>query len=176
MKILLTGPQGSGKTTQAESLARYLNVPLVGTGEVLRQMAKGKNTLGEKIRKALDKGYLVDDKIVAQLVVARLSRKDCKVGFVMDGYPRSRAQLRLFDPRFDKVFYLDLSDDEVTGRLLKRGREDDIGELIEKRLKVYHEMTEPLLEYYQEKSMLVRINGLGTIDEVQSRIRQEING
>lgn len=176
MKILVTGPQGSGKTTQARLLAEYLGVSLVGTGDSLREMSKEDSSLGKKIKEALKSGDLVDDAIVAEVVQQRLKASDCQNGFIMDGYPRSLHQLEVFDPNFDLVFYLDISDEEVTQRLIKRGREDDEQEIIAERLRLYHELTEPILSYYQEKGILERIDGNGEIEDIQARIREKVNG
>lgn len=176
MKILVTGPQGSGKTTQAKLLAEYLAVPLIGTGDVLRALSKKNTKLGKKIKEVLDKGKLVDDVIAAGIVEERLSKSDCQGGFVTDGYPRSLHQIELLDLKFDKVFYIDISDKEVLQRLIKREREDDTPEVIAQRLRIYHEMTEPILSYFKTLGILERIDGLGEIDDIQARIREKANG
>lgn len=171
MKILVAGPVGSGKTTQAKLLAEYLDVPMVGMGEVLREISKKDNPKGKLLRDDLDKGRLVDDQIVAKIIKERISQKDCETGFVMDGYPRSLPQIELFDPGFDRVFYLDLDDEIVIGRLAKRGREDDTPELIRKRLGIYHELTEPLLTYLDGQGILQRIGDDDEIGKIQAKLR-----
>ncbi len=176
MRILITGPQGSGKTTQAELLAKYLNIPLIDSGNMLRQLSLEPSAQGRKVNEALDSGVMVPDEIVADVVKNRLSQEDYSQGFVMDGYPRRLSQLKEFDPKFEKVFYLDLSDQAVKERLEKRGREDDTPELIEKRLRLYHELTEPVLEYYQNQGVLTRVNGLNSIEVIQDEIRKDLNG
>ncbi|MBI4036404.1 nucleoside monophosphate kinase [Candidatus Daviesbacteria bacterium] len=175
MKILISGPIGSGKTTQGKLLAAFLNIPLIGTGEALRQMAEAPNSLGEKIKQELKKGDLVDDNLVAEVVKERISCGDCQNGFVMDGYPRAFSQLQLFDPKFNKVFYLQILDEEIIKRLIKRGRSDDQPDIIQKRLALYHQLTEPVLAYFKNQGVLIEIDGLGTIDEIQRMIRQNLD-
>lgn len=176
MKILVTGPQGSGKTTQAKLLAEYLNIPFIGTGDALRKIARDDTSTGKKIRESLDRGSLVDDGVVAEVVKNRLQQADCHSGFIMDGYPRSMNQLTLYDPDFDRVFYLDISDEEVSQRLINRGREDDKPEIIAERLRIYHELTEPILSHYGATDILERVDGVGQIEEIQNRIREKLNG
>src|SRR5437870_7012925 len=147
MEILLIGPQGSGKSTQAEKLARFLGVPNVETGQIFRDLAKDQTSLGQRVREILKSGGMVDDETTAELVKVRLAQPDCQAGFVMNGYPRSPRQQGIFSPKFDRVFYLVVPDEVVTQRQLKRGREDDTPELIKKRLDHYHLLTEPLIDY-----------------------------
>lgn len=166
MKILLIGPQGSGKSTQAKLLSQFLRLPYISTGDIFREM-------GGDIKQILDKGQLVDDATTSAIITERLSKADCKEGFVVDGYPRSLEQLRLFDPHFDRVFYLKLKEETVMERLLKRRREDDTEELINKRLELYYEQTQPLLDHYENLGKLVEIEGEGSIEQVYSRIKWE---
>jgi len=173
-KILVTGPQGSGKTTHSKLLSERLQIPLIDTGNMLRNLAETNTSDGRRIKEQLDKGNLAPDDIVGKIVQARVSQEDCKSGFVMDGYPRSLEQLQVFDPGYDHVFYLDISDREVTQRLLERGRVDDTTELIARRLDLYHERTEPVLDYYQDLDILTRVNGSGSIEEVEKRIQEAL--
>lgn len=174
MKILVTGPQGSGKTTQAKLLAEYLDIPFIGMGGVLRERMERDDEIGNKIREAMDKGILVDDEIVANFTKQKVLEDE--KGYIMDGYPRSIHQLKLFNPDFDKVFYLDISDEEVMSRLLKRGRADDTPLLIKERLAIYHEDTESLLSIYKEKGILVVIDGSLPIEQIKERMREALNG
>ena len=173
LKILITGPQGSGKTTQAKLLAEFLKVPFIGMGEILRTKAMADDELGRRIKESLGKGELVDDEIVANFTKEEV---DSKNSFVMDGYPRSLYQMELFDPNFNKVFYLEIPEDQVLERLLRRGRLDDSEDLIRQRLNLYHQMTEPLLERYESQGILVNLDGAKSIDEIQKEIRERVNG
>lgn len=138
----------------------------------MRKIAEEDTEFGQRIRMRIHTGVLVEDEMVAGIIKKRLSDDDCKNGYVIDVYPRTEKQLELFDPQFGKVFYIEISDNEVVERLLKRGREDDSTEIIKTRLKVYHQQTQPLLDYYQRQGILVKIPGEGSIEEVQQQIRE----
>ncbi len=168
MKILFIGPQGSGKSTQGKLLAKFLGLPYISTGDIFRAM-------GGKVQQILDQGKLVDDKTTSKIVEEKIKGENIN-GFILDGYPRTMEQIKLFDPGFDKVIILTLSDREATKRLLSRGREDDTKELIFARLKAYHEQTDPIIDYYRQKGKLKSVNGTGSIDEIQKRIRDVVNG
>lgn len=168
MNILVMGPQGSGKTTQAELLAKKLGLPHIETGNVYREIAKLDSPVGQKIRAVLERGGLVDDQLTFEIVDRHLA--DIKGGFVLDGFPRTLTQAKRELFPIDKVFYINLSDEEAVSRLLKRGREDDKSETISKRLELFHERTEPILDYYRQRGKLVDIDGSGTPDEVFKQI------
>lgn len=170
MKILITGPQGSGKTTHAKIVAEKFNLCFIKTGDLVRNKALENSDEGRKLKEALDKGELADDRIIANLVENALVQQNCKDNFVMDGYPRRLPQLQVFDPGFDKVFYLDLSDEMAIERMLKRGREDDTPQLIQQRLMLYHRETEKALKYYQTMGILIKINAARSIGEVAGDI------
>lgn len=172
MKILFIGAQGSGKSTQAKLLAEALGLPYISTGNIFRQTASA----DEVIRSILDKGELVDNWTTNQVVKKRLEQEDCQNGFILDGYPRNIEQIKLFDPKFDKAFYLNVPEEQVIERLLKRGREDDTPEGIKTRLDLYYQQTQPLLDYYQKLGKLIEVDGLGSVDEIQQRIRDLVNG
>lgn len=174
MKILLIGPQGSGKSTQADLLAEFLDLPKISTGDIFRELAKEDSPEGRQIRETMNQGKLVDDSETAKMVERRLQKDDVRNGYILDGYPRNLVQKSLFDPKFDQVFDLEVPDEELVKRLLARGREDDIIEAIKKRLELYHEQTTPLLDYYKNQGILEEIDGIGTVEDVQSRIRESI--
>lgn len=171
---MITGPQGSGKTTQAEILAKKLNLPFVGAGELLREYVEEGGKKSEEVREDLEEGHLVDDKVVASLVKDEISKEVYKEGFVADGYPRALHQLEVFSPDYDKVIYLKLSDEEAQKRLLSRGREDDTPEAIKERLSWHHEETRPLLDHYREKDCLITVNGEKSIEEVANEIEDKL--
>lgn len=167
-RILLIGPQGSGKSTQAKLLAKYLKIPVISTGDIFREMAP----LHEWIRKILEEGKLVDDKSTSKVVEKRLREKDCRDGFILDGYPRNLEQIRLFDPKFDLAVYLSLPEKQVIQRLMKRGRADDSRESIERRLDLYFRQTTALLDYYRNLGILHEIDAQNSIEEIQNEIQK----
>lgn len=175
-KISIMGPQGSGKTTQAKLLADNLAVPLIDVGAHLRNIAQQKSDSGEAVRKSLLSGELVDNQVVADLVRELTGSEKCQNGFVMDGYPRSLNQLKMFDPGFDRVFYLDVPDEVVEIRLLKRGRSDDTPDLIKKRLERYHQLTEEVLTFFQDQGLLQKIDGTQTEKEIHRQIKNSLPG
>lgn len=176
MKILIVGPQGSGKTTQSELLANYLRVSFIETGKIFRNLSREDSDLGRKIKDLLDRGEMISDDVTSKIVKERVRQSDCQSGFVMNGYPRSLNQIKIFDPVFDKVIYLEVSDDEIMRRLIKRGREDDTPDLINKRLSDYHNLTEPILDYYNNLGILEKVDGIGEVDGVQERVRSKVDG
>lgn len=171
VRILITGPQGSGKSTQSEIIAKKLNVGLINTGEMIRDLAEKDTDESRSLREDMDKGILVDDRVTSRLVKEKVEN-DFQNGFVVDGYPRSLEQLQLFDPDYTIVFYLDISDEEAVRRLVNRGREDDTPEGITERLKVYHELTEPVLDHYQTTGKLIRLDGNQTIEAIVAEIEK----
>jgi len=174
MKLLLIGPQGSGKSTQAKLLSEYLKMPYLSTGEIFRSLASQDTEEGKRIKGILDQGKLVDDATTTGLVESRLREPSYQNGFILDGYPRTKEQARLFDPGFDKVFYLKLRDETIMDRLLTRGRFDDTKELIQTRLNLYHQQTQPLLDHYKMAGILIEVDGERSIEEVQGALRNAL--
>lgn len=172
MKILITGPQGSGKSTQAKLLADFLNIPFVGIGALLREEVSNGGEYAEIINKALTTGEFADDQVVAKVFKKRLSQSDCENGFVADGYPRSKNQLQFFNPEYDKVFLLSAPESTLVKRLLKRGRLDDTPELIKRRLELYNLETAPILKDYENRGIVEHIDSSGEIEETQGKIRR----
>lgn len=167
MKILVIGPVGSGKSTQGKFIASSFKLAFVSAGELLRQKAQEQSEDGKVAKEAIEKGQLVEGSLMGRLVKEQAQQNE---GFVLDGYPRRLDQLQYFDPRFDKVFYLHVPDEAVIKRMLKRGRADDTEEVIKERLKIYHQQTEPVLEYYQKQGKLIKIDGSKSIEEVSKDI------
>lgn len=172
MNLILMGPQGSGKTTQAALLGKFLQLPHVSTGDIYRQIAAENNELGRRIKACLENGLLIDDETTFQIVDRHLS--EIKTGFIVDGFPRTLSQAKKEPFVVDKVIAISVPEDECIHRLLDRKREDDTRQIIVARLAFYHQETEPILDYYKQQGKLVEIDGVGTIEEVQERIREKL--
>ena len=172
--MLIIGPQGAGKGTQATLLAERLNIPHISTGDVFRANVVSKTQLGMVCQRYMDAGELVPDSMTTTMVAHRLTDPDSTKGFLLDGFPRTIGQAEVLndllgDQRpLDAVLVLLLSNDIVLQRMLTRGRRDDTPEVIQRRLDLYHTETTPLLELYEP--LLVAVNGVGTVDEVHDRI------
>jgi adenylate kinase len=184
--ILLLGPQGAGKGTQAKRIAAEYGIPHIATGDILRAAIAAGTELGGRIQPIYDRGDLVPDGLMIDLIRERLTQPDAADGFVLDGFPRTIAQadaldamLREISRELDVVFELQLSDDLAVQRLLKRAREegrtDDTPEVIRTRLANYHDKTEPLVEYYRLKGNLVGIHADRSIDQVFSEIQAALD-
>lgn len=170
------GVPGSGKSTQAKKIANALGFCYLTTGEVLRELAKDDTPLGRQIKETTDKGEFFDDYFVADLIKQRLEKGDCKNGFVSDSYPRHLGQLKIFDPKIEKIFYLKVSDDHAKQRLMARGRIDDTKQLIDKRSELYKEKVEELLEYFKDKIKVIEINGEQDENAVFDQIMEHLDG
>ncbi len=172
---MIAGPQGSGKTTQAQILAQKLGLPLIIVGDMLRELAKEESKWG-RMAKVIEHGALADDHLVVDLVKEKIDSPAYQKGFITDGYPRTLAQYQLYDPKFNKVFYLDVPEHEVIKRMLLRGREDDTPEKIEKRLAWYRTDTQPLLDLFRSRGTLVVINGGQPPEKVTEEILSYMPG
>lgn len=174
MKIFITGPAGSGKSTQAKKLAEKLNLCYISGGDLAREKTREDSAEGKSVKEALEKGELVDNKIEAEMVNAAAENPGCLKGYVMDGFPRSIDQLKYFTPDFDKVFYLKVSDEEAQKRLSLRGRADDTPDAIAERLQIFHEETKEVLELFESQGILVRINGEQDENSVFAEIEKNL--
>ncbi len=180
-RLLIIGPPGAGKGTQAVKIAEKLSIPAISTGDIFRKNIKEQTELGKEAKSYIDGGNLVPDSVTNNMVRARLAEEDAKNGFLLDGYPRNTAQVHELDAilsemesEIDRVLLLVADGEELVLRLLGRaqeqGRTDDTEDVIRHRLKVYEEETAPLLSIYRERGLVKEINGLGDVDEVTTRI------
>lgn len=177
MKVILLGPQGSGKSTQAKMLADHFNVPYIEMGQLLRDKQNDNDEDAKVIKKAMETGSLVsDNKITIRTLNQRLSTPDCTNGFVLDGYPRNDEQIKSLPEGIDRAIYINIPDEEAVRRLSQRGRADDRPEIIQKRLDVYHQETEPLLSHFRDMGILVEIDGKPSVEEVSSQVIKTIDG
>lgn len=177
MRLILLGPPGAGKGTQAEKMVAKLGIPQISTGDMLRQAREEKTELGLKAESFMKSGALVPDEVVVGIVQERLKKDDCRLGYILDGFPRSVAQAEALEATLaglahdlTAVISLTVPEEELMTRLLARKREDDNEEVIKERLKIYKQQTQPLIDYYRSRELVKEINGLGTINEIFDRI------
>ena len=186
MRLVLLGAPGSGKGTQATRLREHLQVPHISTGELLRAAVNAGTALGLQARSVMEAGNLVSDDIVLGMLEERLLQPDTANGFILDGYPRNLAQARALDALLGRIrqpadiaVQLDVGHELLVGRLSGRahveGRADDSPDAVRKRLTVYAEQTAPVVDYYRNQGKLVCVEGVGTVDEVFTRIIEAIN-
>ena len=168
------GPQGSGKTTQAQLLAQRLGLPHLQTGELYRQIAEEDSPRGRRIKSILDQGQLISDEDHNRILEKEIKKRKYQKGFVLDGSPRTISQAKTQPFETDRVFYLRVSDKENIKRLIKRGRVDDTPQLIKERLRIYHQETEPVLNYYRQLGILTEINGERPIEEIHRDIANRL--
>ncbi|HEX15603.1 MAG: adenylate kinase [Deltaproteobacteria bacterium] len=212
MNLIMLGPPGSGKGTQAKRLTERFGIPQISTGDILREAVKEGTPLGKEAKRYMDEGKLVPDEVVVGIVRERLKEPDCEKGFILDGFPRTVAQAEALDRileemgrKIDHVIDIEVSEDELLKRLTGRRtckrcgamyhiifnppkrdgicdqcggelyqRDDDKEETIKARLKVYREQTAPLIDYYEKRGLLRRIEGSGKIEEIEERILKAI--
>lgn len=186
-RLLLVGPPGAGKGTQAELLCAAFEIPAVSTGAIFRAHAAAGDELGQLAASYTSQGNFVPDSVTNRMVDARLDEPDVASGFLLDGYPRNIDQVFSLDEllgkrglKLDAVVLLTADDDVVAQRLLGRaqeqGRADDTESVIRHRIALYHETTQPLIDVYRERGMLVEVDGIGSIDEVAARVHTALIG
>ncbi|MFU8811429.1 MAG: adenylate kinase [Balneolaceae bacterium] len=184
MNIILFGPPGAGKGTQAAKIAEHYSIPHLSTGNIFRKNIKNETDLGKKVKSILDSGELVPDETVVELVADELSKAPYQNGYILDGFPRTVPQAESLDAyleenndSIDAFITLSVPEEELIQRILSRqeGRSDDTPEKVKNRLKVYHEETAPVLGYYKKKGLVTEIDGVGSVDEIFSSIQKELN-
>lgn len=175
MRVLLFGPVGSGKSTQAAVLAKKLNVPHLSTGDFFRDLASKNSKLSKVVKEKLGRGELVADALTLRLIKEELKNSRYRLGYVIDGFPRNVHQAEAFKNGIDRAIYLDVSDEAATSRLLKRRRRDDTKELIKKRLTFYHQETEPIISFYGQLGILERVDGERSIEDISKDIFRKVN-
>lgn len=178
MKLILIGIQGAGKSTQGNLLRDTLHIPYLSTGHIFREMAKEKTSLGRYIKETMNAGFLIPDDKTVQIVQEYLARPEYEKGYIMDGFPRTVAQADAFQNGIDKAIYLRVSDKEALWRLVYRdseGREDETLPAIKKRIELFHDLTEPVIEHFRKKGQLAEIDGEKSIEEIQKEIMQKIS-
>lgn len=182
MLVVLVGPPGAGKGTQAQRLAQHLGIPHCSTGDLFRDACQRQTALGLQAIEYMQSGRLVPDSLVEQLVVERLQQADYRNGCVLDGFPRTVPQAKLLDHWVKQnympvsvVVAMEVDQQTLLKRLADRGRQDDDQQVVLERLRQYEKLTIPLLEYYREQGILKVIDGVGEIDEVFDRICRTVD-
>ncbi len=168
MRLLLIGIQGSGKSTQGKLLSNHLKIPYISSGNIFRELAKEDTQWGQKVRHMMKMGKLIPDDKVIPLIEEYLSREEFGKGYILDGFPRTLVQAEAFLSPFNTVFYLQISDKEALWRISFRteSREDETVTAVRKRIELFHEQTEPLIDYFKQKQILTVINGEHTKEQV----------
>lgn len=185
-RLLLIGPPGAGKGTQASLLAQYFGIPAISTGDIFRENVKNETPLGVEAKGYMDRGEYVPDSLTNALVKDRISQPDAQRGFLLDGYPRTIDQVNQLDgfldemgKKLDVVVQLTADTEELIRRLLQRaqeqGRTDDTPDVIRRRQEIYEEQTAPLIDVYVSRSLVAKIDGLGEINDVTGRIIEALS-
>lgn len=181
IRILLIGPPGAGKGTQAALLAQHFGIPAISTGDIFRENVRNETPLGLEAKAFMDRGEYVPDSLTNALVRDRLNQEDAAAGFLLDGFPRTIDQVEELDDildetskKLDVVVQLTADSEELlrrlSGRAQEQGRSDDTPDVIKRRLDVYEDQTAPLIDIYASRSLVAKVNGLGEIADVTSRI------
>lgn len=180
--FIFLGPPGSGKGTQAQILAQSLNIPHISTGEILREAIAKKTPLGQKAQVYMDKGELVPDELLLDLVQERLKENDAQNGWILDGFPRTVNQASFLNEVLAEtgqfipcVIDLEVPEDVLVQRLLGRGRKDDNEDTIRRRLEVYHQQTAPVTDFYRQQGQLNSINGNSSLEAVQASLQELVS-
>ena len=187
MRLIIVGPPGAGKGTQASRIAASFGIPAISTGDIFRANIKNETDLGKQVKDILSSGGYVTDEVTNAIVRDRLHEDDAAHGFLLDGYPRTLAQVDALDAMLaddghalDAVLELTVDEEAVVQRLIKRaeieGRSDDTERVIRERQAIYRKETAPLAELYGQRGLLVQVDGMGEVDEVTTRIEEALRG
>jgi adenylate kinase len=180
LRIILFGPPGCGKGTQATFISEALAIPHLSTGDMLRSAVSSGSEIGLKAKNIMESGGLVSDQIVLSIVEQRIAKDDCEKGFILDGFPRTVNQAENLDLllsdnyKLDYVLRIKVDEEEIIKRLIDRAREDDKPDIIKNRFKTYNSDTEPLIPFYEERKILFNINGMQEIEKVSEDIKKVI--
>ena len=180
MRIILFGPPGCGKGTQASFISEALAIPHLSTGDMLRSAVSSGSEIGLKAKNIMESGGLVSDQIVLSIVEQRIARDDCEKGFILDGFPRTVNQAEKLDSllstnnKLDYVLRIKVDEEEIIKRLIDRAREDDKPDIIKNRFKTYNLETQPLIPFYEERKILFNIDGMQEIEKVSEDIKKVI--
>ena len=186
MRLILMGPPGAGKGTQATHVADHFGIPAISTGDIFRANVSKGTELGVQAQKYMDSGEYVPDEVTNLMVRNRIDEDDARPGFLLDGYPRTVAQVEELDGMIshtghtlDAAVVLTVDSEEIVARLLQRaeteGRADDTEEVIRRRQEVYAEQTEPLIDVYRQRGILIEVDGMGEVEEVTQRIFEALD-
>lgn len=174
MKIILIGIQGSGKSTQGNILSERLGIPYLSTGHIFREMAKEKSALGREVKEIMTAGLLQPDDLTVKVVESYLKKPEYSKGYIIDGFPRTLEQVKMFQNNITRVIYLDISDEEALSRLRFQNKDgsrpDATTEAIKRRVELFHKVTEPVIEHYRENGQLLEVNGEREIEEITKEI------
>src|SRR5690242_15837224 len=185
MRLLIMGPPGAGKGTQAKFVAEHFKIPAISTGDIFRANVSQGTPLGVEAKRYMDAGEYVPDEVTNLMVRNRIDEPDAEPGFLLDGYPRTLAQVHELDGmikhtghELDAVLVLTVDSEELVQRLLERakveGRADDTEDVIRRRQEIYAEQTEPLIDVYRDRGILVEVDGMGDVDEVTRRVDEAL--
>ena len=178
MKLILIGIQGAGKSTQGNMLSEAFNVPYLSSGHIFREMAKEKTKLGRWLKETLNAGALVPDDTTLEIVLTYLEKPEYEKGYILDGFPRTLVQAREFTNGTgpDKAILIDVSDKEALWRISGRvsDRDDETLQAIRKRIELFHEYTQPVIEFYQEQGKLISVDGEQEVDDVFAQIMEKL--
>ena len=180
MRIILFGPPGCGKGTQATFISESLSIPHLSTGDMLRSAVSSESEIGLKAKNIMESGGLVSDEIVLSIVEERIAENDCENGFILDGFPRTVNQAKELDLllgtnyKIDFVLRIKVDEEEIINRLVDRAREDDKPDIIKNRFKTYNLETQPLIPFYEKRKIMFNINGMQEIEKVSEDIKKVI--